>query len=165
MLFSVVMVPVRVEEEFLSSKNYDRDERFQFLNDSFSRLNWLEKCNTFDPAEIMILSTDRKMHSGEIEVIAQTKKLSIDVYEPESLISGIDEKHARRVAIRNSIRVMGVLKTLAILHFNGFIDYNTSIEKLKKSGKRFSPNIIQEVYMQTEREIAGGAVLFQEGDA
>jgi predicted nucleic acid-binding protein len=97
------------------------------------------------------------MDPGEVEVIAQTKKLGLEVVDPAGLISGIDEKRGREIAGKNSIPVMGVLKVLAIMHFQGFLKYFDSVTTLRKHKKRFSDSIIQKVYKETEAEFHSGA--------
>jgi len=140
-VFSEVRIPEQVEREFLSVKNTDRDKRLEYLLFNYERFLWLKKCNTYNNDDILILSSEPGMDQGEVEVIAQTKKLGLEVVDPAGLISGIDEKRGREIAGKHSIPVMGVLKVLAIMHFQGFLKYFDSVTTLRKHRKRFSESI------------------------
>lgn len=157
LIYNEVYVPTAVESEFLSKSNKDSNEIFSFLLKSYSLYNWFFKCNTFDEFEIRLLSMDSKMHKGEIEVIAQTKKLAIENFEYETLYSGIDESYGRKIAKTLQLQTTGVLKTLAKFHFLGIIDYYDSVKVLLSKGKRFSKSIVDEAFKIVELEITKGS--------
>ncbi|MCB1190448.1 MAG: hypothetical protein H7A23_16250 [Leptospiraceae bacterium] len=96
------------------------------------------------------------MHKGEIEVIAQTKKLAIDSFEYETLYSGIDESYGRKIARTLQLQTTGVLKTLAKFHFLEIIDYYESVNILISKGKRFSKSIVDDVFKVVQLEKTKG---------
>ncbi|GEM_PF-902849 len=162
LLFTSVFIPEQVEREFLNEKNMDPNKKLEFLTRCYQDFPWFQKCNTYDENDIRLLSMEPKMDAGEVEVIAQTKKLGMEVTEPEFLFSGLDEKIGRSVARKHSLQVIGVLKILANMHYLGLLDYFESVNLLHKRKKRFSHAIVTEVFIQTKREYLSGEISLNE---
>jgi len=161
-LYSKVFIPVEVEREFLSDKNRDRDSRFSFLLSSFSRYSWLVKCNSFDEMIIKLLSAEPDIHRGESEVIAQVRELGMKTYSESSLSAVIDDQRARVVASRMEVDIVGTLKILALFHFNGFLDYHKSVNKLRRAGVRYRNDVVQLAFDKTESEFKSGVISFSD---
>jgi predicted nucleic acid-binding protein len=106
---------------------------------------------------IDLLLTEKNMHQGESEVIAQTRQLGISEFSEDSLCAVIDEKTARSIANRMSIRIIGTLRVLALFHILfGIIDYNSSVKQLQESGARLSDSLDRNTFQKIEAEINSG---------
>ena len=161
-LYSKVFIPVEVEREFLSNENKDRDSRFSYLFEGFSLYSWLEKCNSYDEITIKLLSAEKDMHRGESEVIAQVKELGLNTFDQASLSAVIDDRRAREVAVNNDVEIIGTLRILALLHFNGFINYHNSVKHLMSVGVRYNKQLVKEVFKKTESELNSGRIGFSD---
>jgi predicted nucleic acid-binding protein len=149
-IFREVYVPLMVEMEFLKD---DTNERFKFLLNFYESNYWFKKCQTYHNDIIEILRTNKKIHDGEREAIAQYKRLQIDLLVEEGGISCvIDEKEARKVAQNMDIKVSGTLYLLARLHFEGFVNYHKETSRLKKA-RRYSDKIINEAFEKVKLEL------------
>jgi len=140
LFFREVLVPSPVRIEFLSLP--DRSSREVALN-VLTRRGLFSPCNDFDSIEVALFK-QLKMHNAEAEALSQLKLRNADVLL-------IDERIGRKVAIREMRKVQGTLSIIVKLHKLGFIDYYSSVAKLRSEKKaRFSRAIIREVY---EREV------------
>jgi predicted nucleic acid-binding protein len=149
-IFGEVYVPLMVEKEFLKD---DTDERFKFLLNFYETNYWFKKCQAYHNDIIEILRTNKKIHDGEREAIAQYKRLQVDLLVEEGGISClIDDKEARTVAQGMDIRVNGTLYFLARLHFEGFINYHKEINLLKEE-RRYSDKVIKEAFEKVKIEL------------
>ncbi len=152
-LYKEVYIPRNVEEEFLQK---EPDARLGFLLPTYELNTWLKPCQTYDPGMLKLLATTPKMDLGESEVIAQMKQIQLDLnLESETFECLIDEKVARKVALRMDLPVKGALRLLARLHFLGYLDFHSTVEPIAKE-RRFAPEIIDEAFRIAEEEALGG---------
>lgn len=149
-LFSEVYIPLMVEKEFLKD---DSNNRLDFLLNFYEENYWFKKCQIYQNDIIAILLTNKKMDDGEREAIAQYKRIEIDLAIEEGRMSCIiDEKVARKVAQHMEVKVIGTLYLLARLHFEGFLDYPTEVNLLKK-GRRYSEKNIEDAFEKVKFEL------------
>ena len=160
LLYSRVLISVAVEEEFLSDKNPDQNERYRFISQIFSLYYWVEKCTTYDATTVKLIQAEPYIDKGEAEVMAQTQKLANKVYEPESLISVIDEKRGRAVAENMGCQLTGTLYILAMLSLHGFNKYESSIKFLKEVGVRYSTDVVKLAYEKANNDFKSGGFKF-----
>lgn len=149
-MFEDVYIPLKVEKEFLEEKS---DERFDFLLNCFAENIWFKKCQTYSDDIIDLLKSNPKIDAGEREAIAQYKQLQMDLALEDGKINCIiDETEARKVAQNMDIKVNGTLYLMAKMHFNGFIDYHTETQRLKKD-RRFKDSVINAAFEKVKNEL------------
>lgn len=159
LLYVEVLIPIGVRKEFLSERNSDADKRFSFLWRAFEEFPWMKPCQTYDSDLMAILAADRKMHEGETEVLAQRGKLERELYGPDTVVCGLDEKYARRIARSQSLSTNGTLRILAALRFPDRKKYEKDVSFLRREGKRFSNDIVGLAYRSIEKEVQAGRLL------
>ena len=150
LLFNEVYVPLTVEEQFLK---VDPDNRLNFLLLFYEENKWFKKCQTYQSDTIDLLSTEKKIHEGEREAIAQYKQIQSDLQVEEgNIVCVIDERIARNVAFRMDVNLSGTLYLLAKLHLIGYFDYYEEIKKIS-SERRFSKKLIDEAMIKAKYDL------------
>lgn len=150
LLFNEVYIPITVEKQFLK---VDQDDRLNFLLNFYEENKWFKKCQTYQSDTIALLGTERRIHEGEREAMAQYKQIQSDLkIEEGNIVCVIDERIARNVASKMDISLSGTLYLLAKLHLIGYFNYFEEIEKIKTE-RRFSKKLINEAMLKAKRDL------------
>lgn len=148
-LFNEVYIPDTVERQFLKRET---DTRLRFLFSFYEENKWFRKCQTYEPAMMKILSTDKRIDEGEREAMAQYKRIQTDLgIEEGNIVCVIDERIGRRVAGNMDIKVMGTLYLLARLGILGMLDYHRIVGDIRLS-RRFSKEYIDEAHRRAKED-------------
>lgn len=148
LLFSEIRVPRKVESEFLFRTDpTEASARFKFITSFYeSHRGWFIRCNEYDSATVEIYIKIEKLDPGESEVFAQNQYLE----NAHTLL--IDEKKARKVALKKQSTVHGFLFILASLDIKyGICDYQKGITILQKEGLgHFPETLVKSVYQHVK---------------
>ncbi|MCR4317033.1 MAG: hypothetical protein NUW37_11875 [Planctomycetes bacterium] len=143
-IFSTVLVPMEVEKEFC----INAEKRHRFLINAYANFLWLQKC-TADQKTVFDLLKEG-LNGGESETISQQRSLST-LMDESSLTIILDDRFARKCAERMGLRFKGTLRIIAILHFQGYLDYWKSVKTLQTNKQHFGKKIASEVF-ESEKE-------------
>jgi predicted nucleic acid-binding protein len=150
LLFNEVYIPITVERQFLK---VDTDNRLNFLLNFYEENKWFKKCQTYQSDTIALLSTEKKIHEGEREAMAQYKQIQSDLEVQEgNIVCVIDERNARKVAFRMDINLSGTLYLLAKLDLIGYLNYYEVVEKIKAE-RRFSEKLIDDAMKKAKHDL------------
>jgi len=128
-IFEYILIPEEVKEEI---EKYRKNNTIPSLRVNFlSKLNadygFFRLCTTYDPITMMFLNTEKNIHKGEAEAIAQAFKRNIGILftEDKACINYIEENYSY-------IRHYDTLFLIALLDLQGYLTFNEYKDVLKE---------------------------------
>lgn len=136
-LFEEIYIPKAVHDEL----NF-KDDIVRFRIDRFNKIT-LKEISDFN-----ILENVRRFNidKGEIEAIALALELNLQLI--------IDEKKGRRIALKQGLRIVGILGILIENYRKDFISFEEAhyyFELVKKNGLRMSEELEKVFYIELKK--------------
>ena len=156
LLYHTVWIPRKVEAEFLSIRDIEKQTaRFAFLFQFYAaNSSWFKPCQVYNEDDIDLFMSSlpqaqKRLHRGEVEAIVQQMRLPGVTVE---LI--LDDWAARLFVQKRAVPFHGTLYLLAKMDICWRVcDYNQSVQRLIEDGQRFNEKTAQDVYAKVREEL------------
>jgi len=148
-IFDYILIPERVKIE---SENYCNGElpevRKRFLSNIDTMHGFFRLCTTYDPLILTFIKTEKNIHLGEAEAIAQALKRSVSIFitEDKACINYLTHNY-------NFIRIFDTLFVVAVLNLQQYVsdeDYDKVLIELKKK-HGYNSKMLRTAYLNAYR--------------